>query len=407
MRKNIFRRLGLKDYFGSKCLLLLFLLIYTSDDTALFGLNINPMYSYIRYAVVAFVLLYLLVTGVKLKNRDLQLLIVIFACFIPTSLLTGLKVGFVYNFLLLLVGFVFVRNFSLEVFSDSFRKIVSLLALFSIVVYFLNLLQPSLFTRFPVFQNVAGVEFINTYFSTICVDFQLRNTSIFREPGAFMVYLNIALFFEWFSNKVSIPRTIVLILAILTTLSTGGFIVGALVITAGLLHKRQVSKAIILLPVAFFVWYVLNNSEYALNEMVLGKLEEGSDSGVTRMASLVVPLDIFITNPLGVGPEAYNDLFPKLSHMRYGYSIEADVSTNTFMKLLAVYGVFIFSFYTVGLYKFTKKMYSRKLISLAFFIVLLLAFSNEDMRTSICFSILVAYGLVSRNEEKIVTDGRS
>jgi hypothetical protein len=93
--------------------------------------------------------------------------------------------------------------------------------------------------------------------------------------------------------------------------------------------------------------------------------------------------------------------------MRYGYSIEADVSTNTFMKLLAVYGIFIFSFYTVGLYKFTKKMYSRKLISLAFFIVLLLAFSNEDMRTSICFGILVAYGLVTRKEEKIITDGRS
>ena len=63
---------------------------------------------------------------------------------------------------------------------------------------------------------------------------------------------------------------------------------------------------------------------------------------------------MFKMNPLGVGPESYNALFPKISQAKYGMAIMADVTTNTFMKLLAVYGIFIFLLFMYAMTKFAK-----------------------------------------------------
>jgi hypothetical protein len=306
--------------------------------------------------------------------------------------MTGLHFGFLYNILLILTAITYSTCVSKEIFFSSYKKLFYVIAFFSIVVYFLNIISPSLTNGLPVFYNSEGMSFRFAGLAMIFDNLQMRNFGIFREPGVYMIYLNIALFCELFSERPSSKRMMVYLVAILTTISTAGVIIASLIIAFSLFFSRKYKLLFVLVPVFFLVYYSLQFMPN-LSLLLFGKLQDPTGSTYARLASLTVPIDIWKDYIFGAGPDLYDKLFPIYSNSRYGLPIDSKISTNTLLKFLAVYGPFVFGFMTYFLYKFTHLVTTRRIVNLFFFIVLLISISNEDLRDSIFFYLFIAYGI--------------
>lgn len=375
--------------------LLLFLLIYTSEDTMLFGTFGSPTYNMMKYVVLVGVMLYMLFKKTNVRNESIVLLVFLTILYVISALMSGwLKIGFVYNLVILLAAIIYVSRYSMGSFKESFCRIVSFLSIYSLVIYFVNLSLPSALSFFPTEYNVVGNEFKNCFFSVTFASLPFRNFGIFREPGVFMVYINIALFLEWFSEKSSAIRMFIYILTLMTTVSTAGFIIGAIILAGGAIYRKQTKNVIIALPLVIFAYYMINSEDYIYGTLLLDKMADGgSGTAEVRYASIVVPLKIFLTSPFGVGPDAFDVLFPAYSARLYGEAYDGDLATATFFKMLAVNGIMVLTFYFWAFIRFIRKGYSNRYLRILFFLVLFLAFGNEDMRVSILFNLMIAYGL--------------
>lgn len=381
--------------------LILFILIYTSEDTMLFGTYGSSTYNKVKYIVLVVLTIYLLIKRpVYEKNSVAYLLIVAFLFFVSTLISGGLKIGFIYNIVLLMAALVYANRFSLNFFKEAFCKIVAFLAVYSVIVYLLNIFMPSVLSVFPAFYNTAGNEFHSAIFSVTFPSLLFRNFGLFREPGVFMVYLNTALFFEWFSEKPSAKRIIIYMFTLLTTVSTAGFLIGALIFAGGAIYRKNGKNAIIALPLVILAYYILQNEDSIYSTLLLEKVSDGgTGTAIIRVASFTVPLEMFLNNPFGVGPDNFNALFPVYTARMYGEAFDGDLATATLFKQLAVYGVLVFIFYFTAFIGFIRNSYKNTYLKVLFFIVLFLALGNEDMRTSLLFNMMIAYGLTNTNKK--------
>ena len=125
-------------------------------------------------------------------------------------------------------SYLVIQSLSYEDFLKKYTDCIMVIALFSIAAYFLYKVAPGAFGAFPrqLWRN-HSVLFVNLWLSVVPVGMQdyFRNFGIFYEPGIFQFYLNIALLIELFSNKkINVFRVLVLTVAVITTLSTNGYI---------------------------------------------------------------------------------------------------------------------------------------------------------------------------------------
>ena len=389
-------------------LAVLLLLIYTSDDTMLFGTYGTSTYFTIKYIALVALTLFLLIKKTRVTKKSLTLLVILVFLFFFSAIVSGwFKIGFVYNLILLLAGLVYASGYPLSFFKEAFCKIMTFLSLYALIIYFVNLFAPGVLSVFPVMYNTSGNEFRNAIFSISFYSLQLRNFGLFREPGVFMIYLNTALFFEWFSEKASTKRLFLYILTLLTTVSTAGFLIGAIIFAGGALYRKQTKNVIIALPLVILAYYVLTQEDSIYGILLLGKVSDGgSGTAFVRMASFLIPMRLFTEYPLGTGPDLFNQLFPIFSASMYGEAFDGDLATATLFKMLAVYGILVFTFYFGAFISFIKKCYKNTYLRWLFFIVLFLALGNEDMRVSLLFNMMVAYGItfndINRKNNEVV-----
>jgi len=384
----------------------LFAIIYTSNDTLLFGTNSDERFILLKYVVIALLIICGFIKSVgKIYSikRCLPALVFLFLFFFFNSIFTGFHLGFLYNILLFILALTYVWNVNINRFVTSFQRIIYLLALISIVVQISIFVRPSFIDIFPQYFNSEGFPFHCAYLTMIYDDIQLRNFGIFREPGVYMIYLNMSLFVELFSMKPSIKRTIVVLLASISTVSTAGIAISLSILILFLLFSRNYKTLIGIIPVCLLFYYLITQIP-EIYILLFDKIENQTYSSYARIASLVVPFDIFYLYPIGAGPDAYNQLFPILSNARYGVQIDPRDTTNTILKFLAVYGPLVCIFMSYYLYKFTQSFSNKKLFNILLFAVMLIAISNEDLRDSAFFYLLIAYGVlfsVSREREVI------
>lgn len=373
-------------------LILTFLLIYTSDDTIMFGMFGNIIFYYAKLIIWFLVVIIFAIRGTFIKQKLIKSLIMALMFYTLNALISGFSIGFIYNIAIFLIALVYVSNVPIEKFKEYFTNIVCFFAIGSSIVYVLNIIFPQLFSGFPTLYNAANLPYKIVYISIIFESLTLRNFGIFREPGMYMIYLNIALFLEWFSDKPSKFKIISYVFALLTTVSTAGLLIGSMIFISGSLIQRNKFVFIMLLPLIGLGYYFLTQEDSIYYTLLLGKLEEGNGTTIARVSSITVPLQIFFEHPLGTGPALFNELFPLYTQRMFGLALDADLSTNTFTKNLAVYGPFLFMLYLVYLLRFIKSCYSKRLTRFIFFLILLLGMSNEDIRSSILYFLMLAYG---------------
>ncbi|HSD07323.1 MAG TPA: hypothetical protein VLC96_08715 [Flavobacterium sp.] len=265
----------------------------------------------------------------------------------------------------------------------------------------------SFFEIFPLQANSAGSSMYNL---GVCVVFAgleyVRNTSIFREPGVFMIYLNIAIILElFFKKEINKKNIFVFVIAIFSTFSTAAFITLAAIFIAYLFTKNtniSVLKTKSFLIITFVMAIVVLLSYSGLYDMVfskIGKDNVGDGSSLARGVSVFANLNMFFDHYLvGVGIKNYPAAFGKYTLDLVGISMDVGNNTNTITTVFAVYGIFFGVLLFYMLFSLAKKTSNSFMVRIFLFLVLIMLYSNEDLRYSLMSATFLMWGMTSRKE---------
>lgn len=214
--------------------------------------------------------------------------------------------------------------------------------------YFVSNVAPffkSPFVEESVFYKSEPTIIIFCFEDTLMSDH--RNSGPFWEPGAFAVFLCIALLFNIIrTGKMVNRKNILFIVAILTTLSTAGYIAlaaifgGFYTIKRGFLNKVMV---LLLVVISGFLFSRLDFLEQKINQNI--DIAEKTTS--SRFGSALADYKLFVESPLvgwGRGDARYGE--KKVTR----FTIEEHRNNGIFI-LLATYGIILTVIYFFLIYK--------------------------------------------------------
>ncbi|MBQ6936112.1 MAG: hypothetical protein IJN49_06115, partial [Clostridia bacterium] len=300
------------------------------------------------------------------------------------------------------VGYLVVLFVPYEEFKDIFTSIMTFLAIFSLVTFAIKLVSVNLFSWLPTVEK-NGVVYYNALFAIISSSkFIIRNFGIFWEPGAFSIFLNIALYFELFENKFNPKRVLLFFITIISTVSTLGIVCIFILFFAFItVNKNLISNRIKFIvsvtAVISIIGMIVFGDEYILQ--AFGKLGilEGStvnDSTNVRVNAIIYPGTAFLQNPvLGVG---YND------YLFIQERFCENMATCSFLNLLCLFGLVGGLLPIIGCVRFFVINNHTFLTKCFLFGFVMLLFSTENFILCIAFYIFVFYGYTKKNSKSLV-----
>lgn len=223
----------------------------------------------------------------------------------------------------------------------------------------------------------------------------LRNFGLFREPGVFQFFLNLALFcnnflMKWDNTRMKWILNAILVVTVVSTFSTAGFVV-LLVLAAAVFFQEKLYKnkrimltvgAVGVLGVAALVVVLLNNPVLlrSMKEMVL-KLFVPNRSSTARYTAVFADLQAFVQSPI-VGSDIAQvlNLVPN--------------NTSSTLLLYAVYGVAGGSLHAAGWLALAWNKERRVWINLLLFAALMMSFNTQNLTTDVFFWLLPTMALV-------------
>lgn len=198
-------------------------------------------------------------------KKEIDLILIYFtSCFIlifalQAFLLTAFSLQSSLHFLLKIFTGVGVASIVSEKFINYYKKILYFFCIVSLICFTLNCLGIVI----PYIKiNSSGIDGgqvirVSSFIYTQLYDVEhnlgltLRNCGPFWEPGAFQGFINLALLFELYSlrssNLLFSKESIIYIISILTTLSTGGYVTMFFIIGYYIIQSRKISISIKLL----------------------------------------------------------------------------------------------------------------------------------------------------------------
>lgn len=386
---------------------IVFLLIYFSQDTLLFGTNSNRTMFLLKNIVL--VLLCLYVANKPRLNQYLNMknyIIVLFGL-MAMSLLSALfnadvTFKYCYEILLFVLAYNVTRVISFVKFREQFVYSIYYLSLLSVTVYFISLFAYPIIELLPSFNNVASLKFhsllgfVNV--SEIPMYGLMRNYSLFREPGVYSIFLIISLLFLFNTSTIDPKKKnrifLVLFIAILTTLSTAG-IIGIVLFLIYLLlgrYKQMGSATIFLIGMLVAGLYYLFSNE-VVSSFVFNKLSGENTSADSRFGSIINNIDLWLRNTVSIlFGNGYQFVENGIEAVAQDNGYVAGHNTNTFFKMLSVHGIFYFISALSLLYMSCRRLTSNH-FSLYVFILFCVMLSNEDLIFNQVLYIIFFYGV--------------
>jgi len=233
----------------------------------------------------------------------------------------------------------------------------------------------------------------------------LRNSGPFWEPGAFTVFLNIALMFNIFvNNKLFDKKNVLFIIAIITTLSTAGYLsLFFTVVAVLLLLNPSVKKILALAPMIILFTVFIINMPFLLPKIKDNVIIAENDNS-SRFGSALSDYQLIYKNPvLGYGKDIQN---------KYGtstWNMKKMHRNNGITNFITEWGLIIFIIYFVNYKKSFDNIcnyyQTDKSLSYVFLIViLLLGFSQALFQYTFFHSLMFlqfAYnGILVKDEFK-------
>lgn len=362
-------------------------------DAMVFSTNINTVIPIIaRYVMVAATLFIIAITYINKKRivltkEDILPIVMIGFIFCTAIINDDFSKKLLSKCLVILFGFNFSKYYSFERYSKIYLKLMTLISITSIVMYFgINILR--LIPGMPVIQNVSGVKFYTVFISNIYYNWPgpiLRITGPFWEPGVFQLYLIIAIVFVSVSkdvyNKNKIVNIILYVTTLILTFSTTAIVaLIPLLISILFLSKNFIRpwlKWVIVIAGAIAIFLIFNNE--TIYNVLFSKMTDANNiSYNSRFNSITEGFKAFLDNPLfGVGPV-------KLEQTMLGYSI-----VNTVIMHFSIYGLFIGLFFLWKLFYFSRNCSQNIAVAILIFSVILISISNENFVYSLMINLIV------------------
>lgn len=403
---------GLLERFKNRNFLLVFLLIYCSQDALLFGTNANKIFFIVKNIILVFVFFFLVRKTTKNIEIDIGKSNIVLYGLISMSLLTSLlnfdiTFKYLYEILLILIAYNITRNLSFDKFKEYFVYSLYYLSLLSVILYAISLFSYSLIELMPSFKNESG--YIYYSFLGLCnvsevpMYGMMRNASLFREPGVYAIFLIISLVFLYNTNTIHKRQRnkimFVSSIAILTTLSTAGYIGLLLLIGYLVLGKsNQIgfgSKLFVILLCIVGVYYVLTND--SLYSSVFDKMSGGNDSANSRFGAIFNNIEMWSKDGVSIlFGNGYQYVENNISLVATEKEYISTHNTNTLFKMLSVHGFFYFITIISLLYAASRKITSNH-FSLYVMLLFCIMLSNEDLIFNQIIYIILFYGFSTKN----------
>jgi len=391
---------------NSNGLLALTTFVLFSTDSALVCTNSDRIWARISWIVIMLLALYYIPKTYSKINHKKILYPVLLSTGISISMLVHEIIGINYlqRIVLVWLACAFSEFYEKERVIYAYVKVMRFIAAYSLVCFVLSpiLLQipfPSLYCGNIVYKNLLFTN-LSTY--------SLRNYGPFWEPGAYQIYLNLALFFVIRDPKRFNYRDLLLFgITVLSTVSTAGIIVLGLIVMYYLLsvstNKQSSSKVVSWLIVASLavggIFYMYKNIEFtdsffnkltALSENYKDKNSENVSS-YTRLYSVYANISAIREYPLsGMGIDGLTD---------YGLNkFDITANTNTILATAATYGLFVGIVYLLLLFKSIIDKKRRMLGNCIILVVFLIFLSTENMMVSLPMWTILFYGLPQRRQ---------
>lgn len=388
--------------------IILFILIYTSRETVLFGTNTDQtvvILGYITPVIVLFLLLFRKPSTNRSSiysnnNNSVQSIAATIILMILATMLTNLDVNVKYGYeiLLCLISYQLVYQIEFKRFAKVYNDIILFLSIFATITSIVYIISPGIISVFPVITNKSGYTFYFLGLSVIPGELSgvyYRLFGIFREPGVAIMFINIALLFELFVlDRKKLIRVLILAFTVGLSLSTAGYIITFFILVTYLFHSQKnktILSFVLLIALLSIVVLILRND--FLSAAVFDKFTSSdSASAGARFGSVTNNINIIYDNPLGLffgmGYEYVESYFEGLGSLVRG----ENHNTNTLLKELSVHGLFFFLLLLVQIYKFSRGLVKKRAWqSLLVFVAFLLIFSNEDLTVDIIVYLIVFY----------------
>ena len=288
-----------------------------------------------------------------------------------------------------------VSALPLRTFSHMFLQIVTALAAVSML--YLPATVLGLQSPLPMFSSLDFIPIQNFLLFSInpfhVTNF--RNCGLFWEPGAFQFFINLAFLLAIAYKQLRWGHALVLVTALLTTQSTTGYIVFALILlgygsTSALNPKLKglgLGLSIVALPIAFPL----------LDRVVFSKFASDSSSFVSFMSrnqDFSLDWQIFLEHWLsgvGYGNLAIRDVYgPKfLGDSYYHFLPTAADSLLIYVTQVGFIGILMLIPLVLPRFLSGFNLFSRLLFSTAIVIL----FNTENMFPFLIANVLLLYGL--------------
>ena len=259
----------------------------------------------------------------------------------------------------LTIAFLMVLIIDFDNFARAYTRIISWLALASIVFYAVGVLF-SVNKFLPIIYNDAGTVYSHAgiYFYQGGADWNYRNAGIFWEAGAFVSFLALALILNDPKCKEYRRRQFTIVLALLLTLSSVAFIILSLsalyyLSRSAIMNKRRIESYLaIFVAIGMVGWVVVPN----LIDHFATKLVITNISALDRYVGMLADISIISSSPIfGVGYDGYFNQFEPIA---LSFGAVAPTSTNSYLGIAAVKGIpfaIIFTALYLLLFKFKCK----------------------------------------------------
>jgi O-Antigen ligase len=279
------------------------------------------------------------------------------------------------------------------------------------------------FNKIPgigLFSNITGGGLNVLIYSVQPSSFSIihfmipRNCGYTQEPGCFAVYLCLAIFINLFianSDKRSRKRFLVLMIALLSTMSTTGYLIFILIIVFYILG-RELNKALLLFPVAIIALIYIStlpfmsnkiidlvNETNTMDQMIVSTIGQEEDSTPQRFTSFMITFVDFRNNPiLGLGPDNDKSWVNKI-----GAKI---APISGIGNLLAQFGIVGFIFFIISSVRssfFFSKCFKYKGKFLLFLIIIFISISYSIVILPLlmCFWMFNLFAPTDVNQDEL------
>lgn len=379
---------------------LLFFIIYATD-AAIVNTNSDRIWARIAWIGIL-ILTFIYVPKAHYTSKDKTYLGTFSLAILASMFVTeGFDVNFIQRIVLLWFSLAIVSIVDYDRLMNTYIKIMRFIALFSMICF---MLAPIL-TALPLPRMQTGdVSYVSLFFTNISTHND-RNYGPFWEPGAFQLYLNWAIFYELRNMKrFKLSDIVIFVLCILTTKSTGGIVILAMMFIYYLLFAKHdirdrkskrllfwVKIFIILLSIAGISAFILVPELY---DTVFGKLvalKENSTeinsanvSSMTRLLSMPASISAFRMKPLfGWGIDGLKGIIM----LQYGITS----NTNSILGMAALFGIIPGILY-LGLFIKLVCMQNRDFLGrIWLFMILCAMFCTENLVCSLFFWCILFY----------------